>query len=553
MTIDGFLTFFGFLAAGFALLDAISKLRLLLHFKRQLFWFLFSFFLIGTLLLPENPSKSVPSYYPRLLVDFVGWADVSAIGVGGTAFLLLITWAFVAVFLYRIARPTASSLKKLNVLADRLATQERFLELVEVVKPYLPLISKSSKRDLFFQRTHDWVAKGGPFALSISDCLDFHEQPSGILSRAGQAVRNWLRRVGKAAISPLASLVPAQNEVSHMATDLEVLLLRSAGLRDFLTSSRADFIIDLMKFDRFSTEEFVADTVKRMMTTPNSHFFRELKLMDARKGMGGFVYEEQLVLMNAFVLDSEFACHHQVWKPIGDMAISLIREDREYRELLLESPPDDAQLYDDPTFCTVQFFAAMVEGAAKAGVEENMWLMYMSIISKELVDLHADWKGANPEDEFPTFAMRLVFEITCAQRNWIDLHKGLPDDNYHTSDDAIGGWDNASIVMWSVRDYAKTLRYVVSSSHLPGRFQIDRWSSYVRVISKVQADRKFKFLRNSLLSEAIKPHDYSSLGDLTIELKAVHSRIDSFLKFEAEDVDKALGIKTSHASHGAQL
>ncbi|MVO17397.1 hypothetical protein [Parasedimentitalea huanghaiensis] len=541
MSIDGFLTFFGFLAAGFALLDEVSKLRLLLHVKRQVLWFLFSFALIGALLLPEEPSKDVPSYYPGPISNFVKWADNTASGAGGMAFLILILWAVVAVFLYKTAWPTSSSLKKLSILANRLATQGRYLELVEVVKPYIPLIRRDSRRDLFLQRIHDWLAAGGPFALSISDWMQLGKQPSGWLRQTKQAAFKWLRRVGRKMISALALFVPAKREVSQTATDLEILLLRSAGLRDFLTSSRADFIIDLMEFERFSTEDFVTDIMNRMMTTPNSHFFRELRLMESTNGRGSFVYEDQLVLMKSFVLNGEFSCNHGVWKPIGDGAITQISEDREYREKLLDTPPENAQLFDDPTFCTVQLFAAMVGTAAREGIEDHMWLMYMSIISKELVEMHSHWSGADPEDEFPTLAMRLIYEITNAQQDWIDLHKTLPDDNYHNSKEAVNGWDNASIVMWSVRDYARTIRYIVSCSHLPDRFKFDRWSSYVRFISKIQADGRFRFLRSSLINEAIEPHDYSTLGNLTVQLKVMHSEIDSFLRYDAEDVGAALG------------
>jgi len=540
MSIDGLLTFFGFLAAGFALLDQVSKLRLLLHVKRQLFLFLVAFSSIGFLILPEAPSNSIPSFYPSTIADFVVWVDASAIGAGGTAFLILILWAFLAIALYKSATPTASSLKKLNILAERLITQRRYLELVDVVKPYVPLVSKASRRQLFFQRLHDWIKGGGPFALSISEWMQIEDRDAAGFERAKRAVSHWLRRAGRIVFSPLAFLVPAQRQVSQTATDLEVSLLRTVGLRDFLVSSRADFIVDLMELERFSTEEFVTDIVSRMMSTSDSHFFREVKLMDVRNGRGGFVYEEQLCLMRRFVLDSEFACRHGIWKPFGDTAINLIRENTEYRERLLQAPPDDALLYGDPVYCTVQFFQAMVDTAARGSVEDNMWLMYMSIVSKELVDLHTSWTISNPEGEFPTLAMRLIYEITHTQRNWIELYKKLADDNYHTSDEAVGGWDTASIVMWSVRDHAKTTRYIVNSSHLPERFQIDRWSAYVRLISEIPDDGKFSFIRSSLAREAINPHDYSMLGDLSAELAAIHAKVDPVLRLQANDLSSAL-------------
>ena len=408
------------------------------------------------------------------------------------------------------------------------------------MKPYISLVSKASRRRLFFQRLHDWTAAGGPFALSISDMMQFQEPSAGRLDRAKSAVSHLLRKVGTAIFSTLAQLVPAQREVSQTATDLEVSLLRSAGLRDFLVSARADFIFDLMELERFSTEDFVSEIVGSMMVTPNSHFFRELKLMDVRYGKGGFVYEEQLVLMRRFVLDSKFAARHGIWKPFGDTAIDLINEDHQYRERLLQAPPDDAKLYDDPVYCTIQFFTSMVDTAAHGSVEENMWLMYMSIISKQLVDLHSHWGISNPEDEFPTLAMRLIYEVTCAQRNWIELYRTLGPDNYHTSKDNLSSWNNASIVMWSVRDYARTIRYIVSSTYLPERFRVDRWSSYVRLFSEIPDEEVYSFLRFSIINEAIEPHNYSMLGNLSSRLATVHSKIDPVLRVNAKDLTAKL-------------
>ncbi len=540
MSIDGLLTFFGFLAAGFALLDEVSKLRILLHIKRQLVLFLLAFAVVGFLILPEDPAVSMPEIYPNFVSELVVWADATSVGAGGIAFLVVISWVAVALFLYQTARPTAASLKKLSILAERLITQKRYLELVNVVKPYVPLTSKASQRLLRTQRLHDWLANGGPFALGMDDWLRLEEKSPGKFELATRTVSSALRKAGRVLVSPLARLVPARKEATQTATDLEISLLNTTGLKDFLVSSRADFIIDLMVLDRFSTEEFFKDNVERMVATPDSHFFREIRLMDSRYGAGGYVYEDQLVLMKKFALDSEFSNSHGIWKPFGDAALSLIRNDVTYRERLLAAPPDDPVLFDDPVFCTAQFFSAMVGNAARDGVEYHMWLMYMSLMSEELIELHSHWDPINQEDEFPTLAMRLIYEITCVQRDWIQLWNKLPVENYHASEAAITGWDNASVVMWALRDYAKTVRYAVNSVHLPERFRLDRWSSYVRFVSETPNEGRSSFIRASLIREAIEPHEYSRLGNMSAKLRVVHDGIDPLLRYAAEDITNEL-------------
>ena len=541
MSIDGFLTFLGFLAAGYALLDDVSKLRLLLHVKRQLVLIATVFILVIVLLLPEEPSKSIPSYFPSFCAEFVMWADSSAIGSGGTAFLLVVLWALMAVFLYKTSRPTIASLKKLNILAERLLEKKRYIELVDVIKPYIPLISRASRRKLPSQRLHDWLKRGGPFALSISDLIETREDANGRFQRLKRCFFSYAKRAARVVVSLFAPLVPARREATQMATDLEISLLRSVGLTDFLVNSRADFIVDLVEFDRFSADEFNNEVIRRMMSTPDSHFFRELKLMDVRSGNGGFVYEDQLVFTKHFALNSDFACQHGIWKPVGDEAIRLIKDSQDYRTRLLAAPPVNALLFEDVVFCTIKFFEAMVDTAARRGVEDHMWLMYMSIISKELVELHSACPVFSPEDEFPTLGMRLIWEITNNHRGWIQLYRNLDESNYHVSKENVEGWDNASIIMWSVQDYAGTIRNIVDSSHLPDRFKIDRWSSYVRLISEIPSDGKFSFIRASLIREAIEPHNYSMLGNMSAKLSVVHGQIDPPLRFEVEDLNAALG------------
>jgi hypothetical protein len=540
MSIDGFLTFMGFVAAGYALLDEVSKLRILLHIKRQLLFFGVIFLLLFALLLPEEPSQNMPFYFPQLLADAILWVDASAIGSGGTAFLLVVAWPIFAAVLYKTARPSISSLRKLNILIERLLTQGRYLELVDVVKPYTPLIQKASSRQLRTQKLHDWLKRGGPFARSISDAIVLDGNPKCWRDKFVNWAQSLLKSIGQKALSAIAPLVPSWRDASQNATSLEVALLKSTGLRKFLVHSRADFVIDLFQFGRFSAEEFENEMIKLMMNSPDSHFFRELKLMDVRSGGGRFFYEDQLPLLGKLTLDSNFSSYHGISRPVGDEAIRSIEHNAKYRASLLKTIGDDGDLSDDIIFCTLRFFSAMVETAARDGIEDHMSLMYMSDIADSLIGVHAEWDGAHSETEFPTLGMRLIWEVTNNLKEWVLLFRSLDKSSYHVSNENLQSWDNGSIVMWSITDYARVIRDIVTSPHLPERFKLDRWSGYASLISKVPRDGKASFIRASLISEAIEPHGYSRLGNLRADIAPIQETVDHMLRSEVDDLNAAL-------------
>lgn len=541
MSIDGFLTFLGLLVAGFALLDEVSKLRILLHLKRQVIAFVIFFFLVTFLILPENANENVPKIYPAYIADLVVWSDSTTIGSGGIAFLLVMAWVVVACVFYKASRPSPSALSRLSILAERLEAQGRFIELIDLVKPFLPVIVKASSRKFIRQRIHDWLCSGGPFSSSISDIFQPLNAESNCVSRFLRTVRRRSTGIARPIVSKLAALVPAMRKSTAGAKDLEILLLRSTGLRNHLVSSNADFIIDLMKFPESETESFLSDMIERMISHPDSHFYRELDLMDARGAGDSFIREDQIVLMKSLALDSQFASRHEVWNPVFGGLLKIVKNDETYRQKLLKPCEDGKSLLGDPTYCALKFFSAMVSRAASSGIEKHMWLMLLSDLALKLSDIHCSWPAVRAENEFPTLAMRLLFEITSVQKDWIDLRKTLPDDNFHNSKEEIERSDGASIIICAACDYALTIRNILSSKHLPERFKQDRWQSFARTISEVPLNSRYCFLRSMLISEALNPqHDYEKIGDLKPQLRLIHSGIDSVVRAQTKDLERAL-------------
>ncbi|WP_417480526.1 hypothetical protein [Maricaulis maris] len=543
MSIDGFLTFLGFLAAGYALLDSVSKLRISLHAKRQVFSFLGMVVSVSILILPKAPQNQLPDFYPQVLVNFISLMEASSIGVGGFAYILIFLWCAIAYVLYRFSKPTVGSLEKLNILVGRLLHQRRYLELTELLKPYMTLIGKAAHRKTIGQKLHDWLAFGGPFKQSIAGMLQDSIEGRRRFHIAGFDVRGLLRKSGRLVISPLAHLTPSYSRATQNAVELEAALLEHPGLLKFLVFSRADFIVEIMKFPVRSTEDFLAEIMRRMMHAPDSHFFRELKLLSTEWGGGGFPNEAQADLLRAIILDSKFAADHLVWKPVGDETIRTIKTDQDYRRMLLEKPYDDnADLLGDITYSTAKFFDIMVRSAMLQGQESHMWLMYMSALVRELTLVHSNEDIVDPEDEFPTLAMRLIWEIIGFLEDWILTHEKLPEENYHLLQDNFKEQGGASIISWSIEDYGSALREIAANEFLPDRFRIDRWESFVRLTNRLANTGLPHTIKMNLISRVVEPEGYSPHGDLTETLSTLHAQIDHVVRFDSTELNEALGF-----------
>ena len=143
MSLDGFLTFTGLMIATYAVLNPISRLRLKLQFIRQ---FILTLFFLFVILFFEfyYELKSLFSDAPSWFFDFFPF-NPENLGLTNNeaAFLTVLVWMPLAVGLHSFSKPRATSLATLAKLVERLHDEGRYLELIELVSPYLPLIKRA--------------------------------------------------------------------------------------------------------------------------------------------------------------------------------------------------------------------------------------------------------------------------------------------------------------------------------------------------------------------------------------------------------------------------
>lgn len=528
MSLDGFLTFIGLMIATYAILSPISRLRLRLNMYRQLVLGAVAVILVGFLefyfeLKSIAPDGLGPAFtFVEFQEQTPGFSNEEA------AFLVVVAWLVLALLLHARAKPRAISLGNLKTLSERLHDEGRYLELVELVGPYLETMRRAVEKNLFGQRFHHWILDTHLEATNPFFAMQNGDKP---------LVPKWVAK----RIKPLASLIPARRKAHHAALEVEDLILQSDGVRQLLVRLKPEFAMALMdrmgwKYDEFRTRFF-----RDALNDKTSHFYKELKATQNCDRPFGFVIEPKSVLLTGFFADAKVGAKYGIWKPIGDEAVRMIRADQEYAKLLNGPCPDDEDLWSDPTFNTIHFFDIMVTSAARQDVPDHMWLMYMSIIVRELEAVHdVTDDRVDVNAEFPTLGNRLIYEATRCLRQWICLVGDLPVDSSHMHSKNLQGVGGPSIPYWAVKDCLNAMRYVIESERLTDGFITGLLESYIRDVAALPGNGPTSHLRKMMVDELINGDPIYGRGGQVDKIEKYINGVDHVVLYDASDFQEAL-------------
>lgn len=545
MTIDGFLTFLGFLVAAYAVLNPITRLRLGLHSARQVVLSVLLFSAVMGLLFFDQIRASIPLE----ISERVDWLDKEinpdTIGPNKLAFLLILAWIGCSIALYKSTRPSSLAISRLRILLERLHDERRFLELVEISEPYLHIIDRAIKEELFLQKQHHQLKRRGHGRELDEFLASLSENPSTARPKEEKSVKeralDTLGRGSDRLARKLAHLLPARTRATSDARSIENLLLKSPGISETLAFVRPDISLKLSSMETATAEEFRTDLFRRMISDIHSRFYIEIELLQVTGGPGKYVNLKEAPFLGPIITDSELASRLNVSKCIGDEAIRLISHNRDYIKTLNKPCRDESEIWKDPVFCILQLFYHMISTAARQGKEDHMWLMYLSVIASQLEEaFDPSSPFIDPTSEFPTLGCRLLYEVTSNYQGWLRQSTSLPADNIHVSPSHFNGPVSASIPWSAAYDYAETIRIIVGSSRLPDRFRKDRWASYVRFVGDIPMNGNLALIRQRLISEAVQPSGYSAVGNVKHEIERLQDTIDPFIRYSCPDLDDAL-------------
>ncbi len=515
MTLDGFLTFLTLAVAIYALVPRVIKLRARLGIAIQI------------------PTAVLALLVVLYLEFFPAVNQLCSSALGGTcewlpfpvghlitppqlSFLVVLSWIGVAWVIHKFfSRPRAcSSLPTISRIVDNLVYEKRFAEVIELVEPYLPLVGQAARRKLRLQKLHDVIKamKGSDLALvlhylSNKDASE-REARRGAFSKK---LRHW---VGK-----LAVLVPAKRNAETAARNIARVLFRSADLRFYVARTRPYFAISLLQLEMHEARDFSEAYFSGLISDTGSVLYQELE-------EDGF--SESNRLLYYLFDDARNAEKLNVWKPIGDYLLKLLRSDESpdpYYVVRLNKRADDfdEERWGDPLGAGMYFFNLMVTAAARQGVQWHMWLYYLPLFIERLEELYdTSDSDVNVTDEFPTRSARLIYEAVSTLCGWVNLASDLPEDSPHRqsvamSEDQSREWspwvrDNGNIPVSAAIALGSCMGTIGMSSRLDDKFAGYMYGVIVRAIKDLGRDGEVGRLR-SFLIKSIVHGGHSQLND----------------------------------------
>ena len=523
MTIDGLLTFIGLMIATYAILSPVNRLRL----RLQMPWLLTVGTALAIICVVFLQFYSEFKFIAPSMLDQI----LSYVSPEKTAFLVVVAWLIGVFLLHIIAIPRASSLGTLKTLSERLHDQGRYLELIELVDPYLGIIECVAEERLRTQRLHNWIKE----------------------RLRTQRLHNWMRDgkekspgPGWNSINLLASLVPARRKAHRAALEIEDLFLQSVGILQLLLQFKPEVAVALLgrkgeKFREFRTRYF-----RNALNDRTSHFYREIKATDGLPDPFDFERNSGRFLLEGLFGEANIGSIGEIWFPVEDEAQRLIRCDQEYAKLLNGPPPSKDDLWGDPTYNAIRFCEFMLSSAVRQDVQSNMGRLYMSNIVRSLEEAHEIKKDRdNYEDEIQTLGEFLINEAIQFLGLWICDLENLPKDNSHMDPKNLDGLVYLSIPRCVVKDLCGAMRCILRSNRLNGRFITPLLSTYIEVVGELPTHGPVNHLRRMMVNELINGDPNSHcVDDMRAKIRKYFGLLDHVVRDCAPDFKDVLERKT---------
>lgn len=427
MTLDGFLTVLALLAAIYAVLPAVQRLRLGLAWKSQALLGIVAVAIILALELYEMRPPACPSMFG----DLCRWLVLPEGEVGASrkvAFLVAFGWLVLAVVIHNRSRPSLGSVPTFTQLAQELLDEEQFGDALKLLEPRMDLLARASRRLCWQQRLHDWLEEFGPTDPNSFTAL---ARRPGYRRFSGETWPAWAARP----IRLLACVAPHYQRAESAASDMLQMLFNSSKLLDYVAERRPYFGVALIRHQVYGAADFSERFLSRLIASPGSALYHELATNLVTDGPVAYALPSRNRLLHFLFADARHAEHLSAWKGVGGYIERLLDgEERPGYWTWLNGDQgwfEDEQ-YRDPIFMGMVFFDIMVRSAAHQNVLGHMWLYYLRHFARRLeAGYDSSGEGIDQEAEFPVRAARLLYELAQIAKGWVGLFENLPEDSIH--------------------------------------------------------------------------------------------------------------------------
>ena len=161
MTLDGFLTVLALLAAVYAVLSPVQRMRATLSWRAQVLLALPACGLIlGFELFDWRPPACLPGLEGLCGPLVLGGDDPGP--ARKFAFLLAFAWLVASVIIHQRTRPSLGTLPAFVRLATALIDDEQYGDAFKLLEPNIALVARASRRATRRQRLRRWLEQFGP-------------------------------------------------------------------------------------------------------------------------------------------------------------------------------------------------------------------------------------------------------------------------------------------------------------------------------------------------------------------------------------------------------
>lgn len=548
MTLDGFLTFLTLVAAIYALATPVGKLRARLGLAMPISVALLALALVLYLEFFQVLGQPCPATLGRAC-DWLIFPDDDSFTPPQLAFLVVLIWLAWVVYGYSVSQPRTRALPTLSRLVDNLVYEQRFAEVLKLVEPYLPLIGQAARRRLRLQSLHDHLAvmrSNGPalhYFIYDRDAFE-HEKRRSSFSKK---VRRWT--------GSLARLVPAQRRAETTAQDIARVLFRSEDLRRYIATMRPYFAIPLLRLEMHETRDFSEVYFGDLISDTGSVLYQELEQNQNISSQGEYNFPESNRLLHFLFTDARTAKSLEVWKPIGECLLKLLRLDESpgfVDSLNRREEGFDEERWKNPVWAGIFFFDLMVTAAAYQGVRWHMWLYYFPLFVERLEELYDTSSDpmVNTSDEFPTRSARLIYDVVSTLRRWVLLAPKLPTDSPHTRSEIFShcqsrGWDswasdNENIPVSAAITLGSCMGTIAMSKRLDDKFAGYMHEVVLRAIKDLGRDSEVGHLRSFLIQSIVHGGQSQRNHDYGRRLANLLPMADHVLRGNVDDYEAAL-------------
>jgi hypothetical protein len=426
MTLDGFLTVLALLAAIYAVLPAVQRLRLSLAWKAQA--------LLGTIAITVILALElyeVRPTCPAMLGGLCSWLILPEGEIGAprkVAFLVAFAWLILAVLIHNRSRPSLGSIPGFTQLAFELIDEEQFGDALKLLESRMDLLARASWRRCWQQRLHDWLEEFGPTDPNSFAAL---ARRPGERKFSGETWPSWAARP----VRLLARVVPDYRRAETAASDMLQMLFNSSKLLAYIAERRPYFGLPLIRHQVYGAADFCERYLARLMAAPGSALYHEVATNLTSDGPVAFHLPARNRLLHFLFADARHADRLSAWKGVGGYIDRLLdgKERADYWDWLNgDQAWFEEEQFRDPVFIGILFFDIMVRSAAHQNLLGHMWLYYLRTFARGLEARYdSSGEGIDRDAEFPVRAARLLYEITQIVTGWVELFENLPEDSIH--------------------------------------------------------------------------------------------------------------------------